>query len=417
MASRRLPLKVRIHSRGDARLDGFLELCQEASRPRPLADTLVTLSRRIAALTGAPVCSIYLIEGEAEAEGLVLRANVGFPASALGQVRLRGGEGITGFAVECLRPVSVAFAARDPRNKPFAELGEERFPVFLAVPLCGGGGRALGALVVQRATRRFAPAEVTLVAALAMPVVHAIELARAHAKNEAPGGPVRLRGEPVAPGQVLGRVAFSAGARVERKATEPLHGEAAVAAARVAYEAAVAALAPLAGAHPVLRTVLGDARPLERARELCLAGAGPAAALDCVARESAVLAARAGDPLLRARAVDLEGLCDRAVAHVSARVREAPPRGAVLCVERASSWDVLELAAAGGVGLAVATSAPESPGLALAAGLRLVASAGVGGLFRWARPGARALLDGDTGEIVLEPSRGELARYRLRRAR
>src|SRR5262249_48651500 len=75
--------------------------------------------------------------------------------------RLARGEGITGFAVECLRRVSVAAGGRDPRNKPVPGIGEEQYPVFLAVPLLGDG-RAEGALVVQRAERTFAPAEVTL---------------------------------------------------------------------------------------------------------------------------------------------------------------------------------------------------------------------------------------------------------------
>src|SRR5262249_58935256 len=125
---------------------------------------------------------------------LVMRANVGLGGAtgAVG-VRLAPHEGITGFAVECLRPVAVAAAGRDPRNKPVPGIGEEKFPVFLAVPLLGDG-RAAGALVVQRAERAFSPAEVTLVAALAAPVVHAVSLARprAHAAAEEHAGPVRL---------------------------------------------------------------------------------------------------------------------------------------------------------------------------------------------------------------------------------
>src|SRR5439155_23428469 len=92
--------RVRVHQRGDARLDGFLDLIAEASRTRALEETLGVLARRIATLCGVPVCSIYLRDGEGEQ--LVLRANLGFAASAIGRVRLRLGEGITGFAAECL---------------------------------------------------------------------------------------------------------------------------------------------------------------------------------------------------------------------------------------------------------------------------------------------------------------------------
>ena len=68
---------------------------------------------------------------------------------AIGQVRLRVGEGITGEAVEYMRPVSTDTAEQHAAYKHFAELGEERFPVFLAVPIRGKSG-PLGALVVQR---------------------------------------------------------------------------------------------------------------------------------------------------------------------------------------------------------------------------------------------------------------------------
>src|SRR6185436_6929035 len=99
-------------------------------------------------LLGVDVCSIYLREGAAEGDRrgageLVLRATHGLPASAVGAVRMRVGEGLTGFAVECLRPVSVAMVTSDARNKRFAGLGEERFPALCAMPLVDGG-RAVG---------------------------------------------------------------------------------------------------------------------------------------------------------------------------------------------------------------------------------------------------------------------------------
>src|SRR5215831_7383839 len=200
---------MRVFERGNARLDGFLDLIADASKSRSLDETLAVLVRKIAEMVGVPVCSIYLRDDTTDE--LVMRANIGLgsgPSGAVG-TRLAPHEGITGFAVECLRPVSVAAASRDPRNKPVPGIGEERFPVFVAVPLLGDG-RATGALVVQRAERAFSPAEVTLVAALAAPVVHAVSLARtrAHAAAEEHAGPVRLVGEAAANGLVIGHIGF-----------------------------------------------------------------------------------------------------------------------------------------------------------------------------------------------------------------
>src|SRR5262245_40338909 len=111
-----------VHTRRAGPLDGLLELTEVASHDEPVAEVLGRLAERIAALLAVDVCSIYLRESGADGDQLVLRANHGFAAEAIGAVRMRVGEGLTGFAVECLRPVSVATAVQDARNKPFAAL-------------------------------------------------------------------------------------------------------------------------------------------------------------------------------------------------------------------------------------------------------------------------------------------------------
>ena len=82
--------------------------------------TIDTLCARLAAHLGVDICSIYVRErdGERRVGGeLVLRATHGQPADLVGRVRMRVGEGLTGFAVDCLRPVTVARAQRDARNR------------------------------------------------------------------------------------------------------------------------------------------------------------------------------------------------------------------------------------------------------------------------------------------------------------
>src|SRR5205823_14886970 len=72
------------------RLDAVLEFVAFAARPMPLVTLLDEAPRRIAAIVEAPVCSLYLVEGDGHE--LVMRGNIGFPASAIGQVRLRSEE-------------------------------------------------------------------------------------------------------------------------------------------------------------------------------------------------------------------------------------------------------------------------------------------------------------------------------------
>src|SRR4051794_2672535 len=137
----------KIHGRGKGRLDLVLDFVSFVAKPMPLSVLLDEAPWRIAAIVGADVASLYLLEGDGDE--LVMRGNVGFPERALGQVRLSVGEGITGTVIECMRPISVAIAQQHLGYRHFPELGEEQFPVFLAVPVMGKTG-ALGVLTVQR---------------------------------------------------------------------------------------------------------------------------------------------------------------------------------------------------------------------------------------------------------------------------
>src|SRR4051794_14257771 len=158
----------KIHGRGKGRLDLVLDFVSFVAKPMPLSVLLDEAPWRIAAILGADVASLYLLEGDGDE--LVLRGNVGFPREARGIVRLSVGQGITGMAVECLRPISVVQAPEHERYRGFPELHEERFPVFLVAPI-RGSGRPLGAIVVQRSgDSAFTSRDVELLMALTTPI-------------------------------------------------------------------------------------------------------------------------------------------------------------------------------------------------------------------------------------------------------
>src|SRR5439155_1763592 len=91
----------------------------------------------------------------------LLRGNNGFNREVLGEIRLKVGQGITGTAVETMRPVTVDDARVTEQFEYFPQLAEERYPAFLAVPLLSGG-RPRGALVLQRAQGPFSEADLLL---------------------------------------------------------------------------------------------------------------------------------------------------------------------------------------------------------------------------------------------------------------
>lgn len=421
---------ARIHACGDTRLDRVIDYLAFVAKPMPLSLLLDEAPLRIAVILGAQVASLYLLEGDGDE--LVLRGNVGFPREARGTVRLSVGQGITGMAVQTRRPISVVYAPEHERYRAFPELHEERFPVFLAVPILGGG-RPLGALVVQREggaayKRRDVELLMALTAPIAAGVRHAQVLDELRDRRQRSAGGTRkvtLPGLPVVPGRALGAIAAlrrpatsTLGARREKE--DPRLLRTAFDVVEKALEGLMAEAARRGLAHDAafLSTYLvmvSDSRLRARALELTASGRSVALALGQVAREAARAAnGIVGDPFLQERARDIEDLCDALVMLASPDARAELPSKAVLIGDQLTVFDLLISARAQPVGVALTERAgPRSRVLLRLLGLPAIVD--VAGGFRWASPGDVALLDADHGFLVINPSRAEVAAMRATR--
>lgn len=430
------PLPVasaKIHARGEkARLDGVLDFVAFVSKPMALTSMLDGAPQRIATILGADVVSLYLLEGDGD--HLVMRGNVGFPLGARGNVRLAVGEGITGMSVECMRPISVIGAPNHERYRRFPELGEDRFPVFLAVPIVGHA-RAIGALVVQRAGREaFAPHDIDLIVALTAPIAAAIRGAdvldemRERGTRKVGGGTRKLTlpGKPVIAGRVIG--ALAASRRPPTRAQKDAYPEQQVPRIKSAFDDAERAIQSLVNRadsqglgreitflHTYLQ-IIGDRRLRDRVLELMGAGGSAGEALTTVSREAA-RAARGivGDPFLEDRARDIEDLCDAILMLATPDQRAEVPTKAVLIADQVTVFDLIVTVRAQPVGIALSERAASPRTKVLLALLGLPSIADVNGLFRWASPGDVALLDADHGFLVVNPSRAEVAALRAER--
>jgi uroporphyrinogen-III synthase len=90
-------------------------------------------------VTGCDACLVYLIEHESGE--IVLRASQVPHAADLGNLRMKVGEGVTGWVAEHKSVVALAdHAASDVRFKRFPALVEDTYHAFLSVPLVSGGG-------------------------------------------------------------------------------------------------------------------------------------------------------------------------------------------------------------------------------------------------------------------------------------
>ncbi len=420
---------AKIHGAG--RLDFVLDFVKFVAKPMPLSLLLDEAPRRIADIVGADVSSLYLLEGDGDE--LVLRGNVGFPQRARGTVRLPVGEGITGMAVECMRPISVVQASQHEAYRAFPELEEDRFPVFLAVPVLGHQ-RAHGALVVQRAgDRAFQKSEIDLIVALTAPIAAGIRHAqllddRERGQQRRTGGGTRkvtLPGVPCVPGRALGaiaalrRPASVPQARVSEENPRLLHTAFDVVGKALGALVTRAALIGLSEDASFLDTYLlmvTDERLRERAFKLIAEGKSVAQALGLVAREAARAAnGIVGDPFLQDRARDIEDLCDALLMLASPDARAELPSKAVLLGDQITVFDLLISSRSQPVGIALTERASGPRTKVLLQLMAVPAIADVAGAFRWAAPGDVALLDADHGFLVINPSRAEVASVRAER--
>ena len=89
-------------------------------------------------VTGCDACLVYLLE-EATGE-VVLRASQLPHAAEIGSLRLKMGEGVTGWVAEHRSVVALdSDASSDSRFKAFSSLPEDSYEAFISVPLISGG--------------------------------------------------------------------------------------------------------------------------------------------------------------------------------------------------------------------------------------------------------------------------------------
>jgi signal transduction protein with GAF and PtsI domain len=150
-----------------AKADGFHEVL---SRVVDFASALVKCDS----------CLIYVLEGE----DLVLRASKNPHPEVVDRLKLRLGQGITGWVAEHQEPVAVAEkAALDPRFQFFHELPEDSYEAFLSVPLMCRG-RVVGVINLQhRQHHVYRRREIRLISTVGFLVGAEIEMARLEDAN------------------------------------------------------------------------------------------------------------------------------------------------------------------------------------------------------------------------------------------
>ena len=176
--SRRVAL-LRVDELSQSDENSLVDLLHEIGSRMAASDLLHQVLQRIVTLISSVVecdsCFIYILEDDE----LVLRASKNPHPEAVDRLKLRVGQGITGWVAEHLEPVALARDAfQDPRFNYFSELPEDRYEAFLSVPiLCRG--RVVGVINLQhRLPHVHSPRDIKLISTIGFLVGAEIERAR-----------------------------------------------------------------------------------------------------------------------------------------------------------------------------------------------------------------------------------------------
>ena len=157
-----------------------LERTAESGTPAPLQQVLAEVVDFTTSVLKCDSCFVYVLENDE----LVMRASKNPHPEAVNRLKLKMGQGITGWVAEHARLVAVTQnASQDPRFQLFNDLPEDRFEAFLSVPLLSRG-RLVGVINLQhRDPHRYTDRQIRLISAVGLLVGAEIELARLESEN------------------------------------------------------------------------------------------------------------------------------------------------------------------------------------------------------------------------------------------
>ncbi|HWP84747.1 MAG TPA: GAF domain-containing protein [Terriglobia bacterium] len=184
--------------RTERQLHVLQKISRLMARKLSLVEVLQAIVGIVMEATEADACLIYLHEGD----DLVLCAsNTPHPAQ-IGKLRLKMGEGLTGWVAKERRMVSIGQQAyNDPRFRFFHDLPEDTFEAFLSVPVISRD-EVVGVINVQhRKPRRHLGGEMEMLRTVGEQVGCIIVLARIGDRADALMSPVEalLSSPPLSP--------------------------------------------------------------------------------------------------------------------------------------------------------------------------------------------------------------------------
>ncbi len=161
--------------RTEQQLQLFQKISRFMVRELSLQEVLQGIVSLVVDFTACDSCLIYLLDNDE----LALCASNNPHPSEIGRIRLKFGEGLTGWVAKERRLVAISREAyADPRFKSFRDLPEDTFEAFLSAPVIARN-RVVGVINVQhRQSHQHSGSEMELLTTVGEQVGCALVLAR-----------------------------------------------------------------------------------------------------------------------------------------------------------------------------------------------------------------------------------------------
>ncbi|HET9782938.1 MAG TPA: GAF domain-containing protein [Candidatus Dormibacteraeota bacterium] len=171
-------------------LSFLVRLAQAAASTQRSDELLELIIRETTSAIGTDVCSLYL--QSSPGGDLLLTATNGLNENMIGKVRMRVGEGITGWVAESRSPAIVPDVSKEPHWKWVPGLDEDRFHSMASVPI-ESGPRLVGVINVQSTERReFNSGDIDFLRAIAAQVAGILERSELQRRTEVQLAEIRL---------------------------------------------------------------------------------------------------------------------------------------------------------------------------------------------------------------------------------
>lgn len=407
-------------------LDRITRVIGESHDFRETVDNIVSLVKEE---MHTDVCSLYLYDEEKNL--LILVATRGLDPTAIGRVEMKPSEGLTGLVFESMTSLVVQDAHKHPRFRYFPVTQEERFKTFLGVPLISRKS-PIGVLVVQdRENRTYNTQELhlfnTIAGQVAGVVVNARLLRELTAGSpdtptipEPQRSPLILRGTPATPGIAMGPAAimeiYDDFHYIIEERTEDPEGQKRK--FREAVEAGRREIEDLrervqeqlgeddAGIFNIHLMMLEDQGFNQKVSDLIDSGTTALYAVKSVLAGYLKSFQDIDDQYLRDRAVDIEDVGRRVIRLLSDQARDGSlhfHEEGILITRLITPSDAALLSKEKIRGVATSAGGHTSHAIILSRSLGIPCVVGIEELLDVVQPGDYLIIDGNTGNVFLNP--------------